>query len=51
MKYARTFFPIKNQSLIINILPAIELSVKNMENVKFPGHCGKIGTDIILKWE
>jgi hypothetical protein len=37
MKYLRMLFPPKNDSLIVNILPVIERSVKNKENVKFPG--------------
>jgi hypothetical protein len=32
-------FLVKNNSLHENILPVIEHSVKNKENVKFPGHC------------
>jgi len=39
MKYSRMLFPPKNDSLLVNILPVIEHSVKNKENVKFPGHC------------
>jgi len=38
MKYSRIFFLPKNDSLLENILPVIEHSVKNEENVRFPGH-------------
>jgi len=41
MKYSRMLFLPKNDRLIVNILSVIKHSVKNKENVKFPGHCKK----------
>ena len=38
MKYSRMLFLPQNDTLIVNILPVIEHSVKNKEKVKFPGH-------------
>ncbi len=43
VKYSRMLFLPQNDSLLKNILPVIEHSVKNKENVKFPGHCWKYG--------
>jgi len=37
MKYSRMLFPPKNNSFLVNILPLIKHSVKNKENVRFPG--------------
>ena len=43
MKYSRMISIPKNDSLLENILPVIEHSVKNKENMKFPGHFWKYG--------
>ena len=36
MKYSRILFPLKNDSLLVNMLPAIEHSVKNIRKGKVP---------------
>ena len=36
MKYSRILFPLKNDSLLVNMLPVIEHSVKNIRKGKVP---------------
>jgi len=41
MKYSRMLFLPKNDSFLVNMLPVIENSVKNGENMKFLTYCWK----------
>jgi len=43
MKCSRMLFLPKNYSLLVNMLPSTEHSVKNKENVKLPSHFLKYG--------